>query len=661
MSSERLPVATYRETLGLLAAAWALLAAGWVLTGDAAVAVRTGGVLLACLAALHARSAALVASASLAVVFLGVEASGAPALGYRGLLALEALAAALPVLVVATARLGTHLARRRAGLARPVPLVAIALFLAASGTAVRWGEIALLWDAPGTVATVRYTLRADLAETAWGLAAAATAAAYLYGRLAYGGRGGAKRAATAAVLAVLVFSFVGYDVGTALAAAAHGPVELAIGLHTADVRTLPSNVRLAHVDVAWDRVEREPGVRDWSFYDEQVRHAESRGLSLLLLANTYPPRWLADLRPESVMIDQDGAPFTWIDERPGQRRERLWDLSFHDDLVLRFKEDFTRAVAARYGGSAAVRWISVQNEPAYPVDWNLVRYASYDNVTVEAFRSDLVLRYGTLEALRANTSVEAASWSDVEAPRHPFAPLWDDWMRFREDGLVGMVDRLVAAVRAETEKPVTVKIMAHFLTRFAAPQAGLSDRVVRAFANVSDVVSVDLYPSGPGDLLRSLDYYADVAGGKPLLVAEFNLLLGPNLPTSGARLANALLAMDGRVEAVFLFTADDHWLYGLSAHDRTPALAALALVGRSPIDPAYHAGVASLLVEDTLAVANVYDAYVLGMAAAGLPALPWPVLLLVGTPVPSPDDRTRLRVGLGKALVLAAAFALLVL
>lgn len=662
MGAERsLPFSRYRAGLRLSVAAWTLLAAGFALGEPLGPVAGLGGALLLALASRELRSRLGLAAAVLAGAFTLYSTAPALAGTYRFALVLEALLAALPLVVLAFARVGGHAARRAARSDTRVPLLFPALLAAAVGTAVRAAEIGLLWDQPGTLATVRYALRGDLAETFWALAAFATAGSYLYAAHVATERSGRdlRRVAVGALAALLLFSFVGYDVGTAAAAAAHGPVGIGVGLHADHLDQLPADVKLAHLEVPWALVEPAEGARDWSFYDAQVRLAEERGIGLYLLANTYPPAWLVRREPESVMVDQRGEPFTWIDETPGAPRERVWDLSFADADVVELKRAFLRAAVDRYAGSPAVRWIAVQNEPAYPFDWSLVRYASYDNLTVDDFRGWLRARYGALAALNENASGEWETWDEVEAPTHPFAGLWSDWMTYREETLIAFVEGLVDAARPYAHgKPLTVKIMAHGLTRFAVPQAGLTDRVVRAFANASDVVSLDLYPASLDDLRRQLDYYEDVADGKPIVVAEFNLLLGTNLPTGGARLVNALLALDGRAQAVFLFTGDEHWLYGFSAHARSPGFTALALAREPALSGAFPLALSTLLVEDALAVQNVYHVYALGMVAAGLPVLPWPVLLLASAPVPVGGERARWGILAAKAAILALAAAL---
>lgn len=654
--------ADYVSALWRVAGGTGFVAAATVVASPGSVPLTAGGLALLLAAAARLRSpllGAAVAATSLAALATLLPLAGSP---YRTALLLDAGAAFLPPAAILLLRVAGHRARRRAGFAERVPLGIFALAAASAGTLIRIAEISLLWSQPGTIATVRYALHGDLAATFWTIAAFATAGAYLYAASAASPSPGRRlpRVVAAACLAVAVFSFVGYDVATAVAAAAHGPVALGIGLHTDDVRDLPDGTGLAHLDVAWDRVEKESGVRDWSYFDEQVRISEERGIGLYLLANSYPPAWLARARSDSVMVDQDGEPFLWVDERPGVARERVWDLSFHDAEVVALKQAFARAVVDRYAASPAVRWVAVQNEPAYPFDWNLVRYASYDNATLRAFGAHVEAKFGTIEALRENATEDWDSFDDLEAPRHPLAPLWSEWLRFREDALVDFVEGLVDAVRPfAAGKPVTVKIMAHVVTRFAEPQTGLADRVVRAFANGSDVVSVDLYPASVESLRRSLDYWSDVAAGKPLVIAEFNLLLGTNLPTGGARLVNALFAMDGRVDAVFLFTASDHWLYSLTAHARSPGLTALTLATTSPLSPDYGVALTALLVEDLLSVQNTYHVYALGMTAAGLPVVPWPILLLVSAPVPSGDGRARWGLLLGKGIVFVAALAFL--
>lgn len=566
---------------GILAVLGAALAVRWIVPPGplADVALASSVVLFVALALARPRPEAFLAAVAF-LVHAAVEAYGPwfPA-SYATRLRAEAVAAALPLLAFALLAL---LARRADVRAPGRPLAHAAVGLAALGSAARVGEALMLLGRPGDAHTIQFVLRYDAAYALWGLAASAVALAFATAPLASRGdprRRGAEAGALAA--AVIAFSLVALDVGAVVTAVALPRPGLLVGYHADRVADVPEGADLVHLEVAWPRVERVEGHLNWWRVDRELAAAVERNLSVFLLVTTYPPDWLVDKHADAIMVDAEGEPFTWLDEAPGRERRRVWDLSFANERVLDAKREFLADAVARYGAHPAVRYVAVQNEPAYPFDFNLLRWASFDPHTLAAFRESLRAEFdGDLAALNGATSSEFEAWEDVLPPRLPFGALGDRWVEFREDLLIRFVEDQLATARALTDRPVTVKVMAHFLTRFAEPQAGLSDRVYRAFANASEVVSVDLYPATEADLVRSLRYFKLIAHGKPLVVSEFHLGLGSGLPGSGARTLSALRVMEQEAEAVILFSASGHYLY--SAGEGSLAVAGADAFARRP-------------------------------------------------------------------------------
>ncbi len=663
--------------LTLLLVAFLSLAIAWLIATPRAAAFMAFAVVVAAAAAVvlevRARSRRASVTTGTGAALLGVWAlldswSFEFALTYAAHLRVELVLAILPGIAVLLMLRGLERAREDlAGSAHvlrlPMSWTGPALLLI--GGIARWGEVWMLAGQPGTVETLAHVLRYDAAHAIWAVATFLIAGSLAYAAWASTDRArrrSPRRVVVAAALALLLFSFVGYDIAISAAALASPPSALKLGMHTSNVAGLdPALVDYAHVEVPWSRVESEQGVLNWTVYDAEVRAAEEKGLGVYLLAGTYAPDWVVRLYPDAMMVDQNGKPFTWIDEAPTASRTRVWDLSFAHHTVVAMKSAFLAKVVERYADSPAVFTIAVQNEPAWPVDWNLFRYASYDPFTVSAFRDALTLKYASVSVMNENLSTSYAGFAHVEAPRNAFDPLWPEWMVFREDLLIRFVNDQIDAVKERTDKPVTVKIMAHFATRFAQPQAGLSDRVMRAFVSASDVVSVDIYPVSIGDLRRELEYFSHIADGKPLILGEFNLLLGSNLPAGGAQLLSALDVISRYATHVTLFTDDSHFLYGVHALARAPSLVALELWRMDALDPNAPSLVGALIIEDLLAVQNIYPMYVLGTQAIGLPAIPGPLLLLVILPVPSTTGRLKRFVNVGRvgAISVAAAFVLL--
>lgn len=557
---------------------------------DAATLAAVG--LVAVLAwTLHSRAASLAALALAVHRASEVFAPGAP-LAFSTRLAIEAASSFLPPL----AFLLLAVAVRRARAARLFAVAAVALAL--PGTAARLAALHFLWRPEGDAATILFALRYDAAASLWALAGLSVAAAGFVLSVAGHGKGERRaRRRTVVAASTLAILVAGAD-GFALAGGLLEPrSDLVIGYHANRVSQVPDGAGLVHLEAAWASIQWAPGRFEWERTDRQLSEAAARGLPVYLLVNTYPPRWWTDAHPASVMVDREGEPFYWIDEAPGKARTRVWDVSFADPQALAAKRAFLAEAVARYGHHPAVRYVAVQNEPAYPLDWNLLRWASFDPFTVEAFRAALTGEAGgDLATLNARYGTEFASWSEVLPPGHPFGDYGERWIRFREDLLVSFVAGLVETARAATDRPVTVKMMAHFFTRFAEPQAGLGDRVYRALADLSDAVSVDLYPATRADLARSLRYFRELAGEKALIVAEFNLAFGLNVPGSAFRLAAALELLDEYADAVILFTAARHYLYEVG--EGTPSVAAVRLHTSRPLDAEFHGALLALVREE---------------------------------------------------------------
>lgn len=551
------------------------------------------------------------------------------------LLAVECVLAFLPFGTMLLLLRGTELATGREF---PASARVLALGLLAAGTLVRWGAVIILNNPSTTLPTVQYALREDLACVLWGFGGLAAASGFVFH--AYQARVARSRRAhrapllvTGAVLLVTT-GFIGINLSAVSEAKLSGVAPLSLGVHTNDVRDLDPRVTpYAHLEITWDRVETSEGVYNWTGYDEQFRAAEAKGIDLYLLVNTYPPGWLVDKHPTAVMVDQWGHAFTWADEAPGSERSRIWDMSFEHPGVMRAKTGFLKKALERYGEHPSVLFVSVQNEPSYPHDFNLFRFASYDMYTVAAFRQALWQEVdGDLDLVKERYGVPGDTWSSIHAPEVPGGALWERWQRFREDSLVNFVQTLTDTAREHTSKPVTAKVMSHFLARFTAPQSGLSERALRGIVDAVDVVSLDLYPASTGDLERTLQYFKHVANGKPLVVAEFNLLLGVNLPTSGATLLRSLTLMEQYTHWVFLFTVDTHYLYGLDLSEGTVARRVIDLYRTPAWDPMVPMATLGLASQDARNLLNIYPAYVLASQLLSVPVVPWPFLALAIVP-----------------------------
>lgn len=523
--------------------------------------------------------------------------------------------------------------------ARPTfagPAAMVVLFWA--GAAARWFEMGTVL--PQEDAQVLHlVLRHDVGQMLWTLGATVaslhTVYAFVAERLV---RLTPALKRGVAVLAVLmtVVAHVGIAVATVGTVTARGRPEVGVGVHARDVGRVPDGLSSVHLEVWWGHVRPGPDRWDWERPDRQIGAAKERGLDVLLLVGLKPPEWVVDTFPNATMVDQDGHRFHKFDRAPGQAADRVHDLSYAHPEVNAMRERFVRAVVTRYGDVDAVDAVAVMNEPSYPGDFNLFRIGSYDDATVSAFRDRMRAGFANVSAMNAEMGTDFTGFEEVRPPESLDGPYGEAWQRFRGDTIVELVDRLVAAAREHTTKPVTVKIMAHYLTRFATPQTALTGRVVEELARMSDIVAVNVYPVSRADLEQTLAYYGSIAGDKPLWLTEFNFALGPNLPTTGTRTYETLALVGDHAERVFFYSADDHYLYGLSLYDSSPTLAAIQLYETPAMSGEFHARHAALLAAELGAVTNLYHVYATTSAFAGLPVVPWPVLALLAVPLPRP-------------------------
>jgi Zn-dependent protease len=531
----------------------------------------------------------------------------------------------------------------------PLPSIFIIATLYLIGTAILLYEIYLISAYEGILDSVRFTLRYDISYLIWFFASAMIFSALLYmiylASLSKYGRITTVKVIIVTVVVMLLFSFFTRDLLIlALGRYSTDPddLDLKIGLNANNITKLDINEfdKAFHLEVTWKRVYRNgPSQPNWSSIDWQLDFAERNGIDIYLLIHPSPPKWFIDQHTDAIMEDQWGQEFIWIDKDPASNKTSIWDLSFNDPEVLKAKVDFTVETVKRYHNLSTLQFISIQNEPLYPVDFNNLRMASYDEQTVTAFRKWINNKYNNdTELIEAERGISIEDLSELDAPRTAANRFWRDWLSFREDSLIWLVENLTGAVKAHTTKPVTVKALGHFLWRYSTIQTGLSNRVLERFFELSDVISLDLYPLTIADLQHSLEFYKKLAGDKKIIVPEFNMVLGANYPGAGSLLYYYLVILNNYVDYVFIFTGDDHYIYGINLYDHSPVHIGLKLyrTHRSGGDVFTHYD--ELLRENLLSIPNYYEIFVFAATVWSLPVLPWPVLLLVITPLPIVEE-----------------------
>lgn len=527
-------------------------------------------------------------------------------------------------------------------------LVIITIFV--TGTAVLFYEIYLISAYESDLSTVRFTLRYDIAYLIWFLASFLIFASLVYmvylASVSRYGRITTIKATTATVIGILLLSFFGRDLFLlTLSRYSADPDELdmRIGLNAGNITRLDEAVfdDVFHLEVTWKSVYRKgPAEPNWSDTDWQLAYAQQKGIDIYFQVHPLPPGWFVEGHRDAIMVDQYGDRFEWIDQDPRSNRTDIWDLSFNDPEVLEAKLNFTAEAVSRYQNLSCIRWIGIQNEPTYPVAFNNLRIASYDEPTVIAFRDWMEARFDyDLEYFIEETGIEIGDWPELDAPVDSGSRIWDDWLEFREESLIWLVENLTATAKTYTDKPVTVKVMAHFLARYVSIQSGLSTRVLERFFELSDVVALDLYPISASDLEHSLEFYSRLAGSKRIIVPEFNLALGSNIPGSGSWLYYHLLVLNKYAEAVMIFTGGDHYIYGINLYEHTPVHLGLKLYKEHRADGDVFALYDELLYENLRSIGNYYEIYVFASDVWNIPVVPWPVLLIAAVPLPIVEEK----------------------
>jgi len=544
---------------------------------------------------------------------------------------------------------------KKAQIYLPLPLFLIVSALFFVGTVVFYYECYLLSPFESDIDTIRFVLRYDIAYLLWFIASALMFVSMIFlvyvGSLSKYGRITTVKFITGTFILFLLVSFLSRDLVLITAArysAEPDELDMKVGLNAGNITKLEFDKfdRAVHLEVSWQKVYRNgPDRADWADSDWQLDYAGKNNIDVFLQIHPLAPRWFYEKHENAIMRDQWDHKFMWVDREPDSNKSRIWDLSFTDPEVLEAKINFTEEAVRRYENLSCVKFIGIQNEPAYPTDFNNLRLASYDNSTVTAFENWTAALFDyDIEAFRNETSVLINDWSELSPPKSSVHPLWDRWLTFREESLIWLVENLTAAVSRNTEKPVTVKIMAHFLARYSTVQSGLSARVVSRFFQLSDVVSLDLYPLTSADLRHSLEYYQKLAGGKSIIVPEFNMALGSNMPGGGAVLYYNLIVLNDYADYVFIFSGGNHYLYGMKVYDHTPMPLGLRLYRVHRNDGDVYGLYDDLLAQNFRAIPNYYHVYVLNSQIFGLPVIPWPVLFLLIIPIPIADEKRRIRV-----------------
>lgn len=188
-------------------------------------------------------------------------------------------------------------------------------------------------------------------------------------------------------------------------------------------------IRIA--EFAWNKVEPEEGVFDFSFFDEFLDLCHKKGMKVIFGTPTAtPPAWLTEKYPEVLNATQDGVLY-----RHGGRRHYNYNSPVYQKLSARIIEK----EAEHYGKHPAVAGWQIDNE------LNCETCEFYSEADSAAFRVFLKKKYETLDKLNAAWGTvfwnqTYTDWEQIYVPRtvlnKGFNPhLHLDYYRFISDSM----------------------------------------------------------------------------------------------------------------------------------------------------------------------------------------------------------------------------------
>jgi beta-galactosidase len=189
--------------------------------------------------------------------------------------------------------------------------------------------------------------------------------------------------------------------------------------------------------VAWDRIEKEEGRRDYTMLDRALDLAQKHGVKVTVniggvfdnLEGIYPPPWLVH-RCQQPINNAAGAADS---PRPSGPRQRI---CLDDPRYRQKAADFLAATVKHIAGHPALHSWVVWNEPHHQ--------PCYCPHTQERFRAWLRAKYGKIDALVRAWSLEFPvvyhDWAEVTPPSGVgfldggYQP-WLDWQTFLQDNM----------------------------------------------------------------------------------------------------------------------------------------------------------------------------------------------------------------------------------
>lgn len=249
---------------------------------------------------------------------------------------------------------------------------------------------------------------------------------------------------------------------------------------------------LIELGVGWTDCEKEEEQYDFSLVEERARYITEKGLGIRLRVNVC--RWPDWVQPE-VFALPDGTPFDYWRGVPSV---------FNMDNRRR-QMRFVGALATHFAGRGFTYTpgFSVHMEVKF-ADWN-----SYEESAKKDFRAFLAHNYGDVTALNAAWGTQLGSFDEAQPPvpagtnGEPSRDrASDDWIRFRENGLVDWVELFDKTVRNHDP---SARVSVPLGESYRAGSAQMANLAYWRYARLADEVvhSYDFFLHGPKDLRRA--------------------------------------------------------------------------------------------------------------------------------------------------------------
>lgn len=174
-------------------------------------------------------------------------------------------------------------------------------------------------------------------------------------------------------------------------------------------RMLENGIETVRVaEFAWNLIEPEEGIFDYSFFDSFLDVAGKVGMKVIFCTPTAtPPAWLTKKYPEVLNVTSEGVVF-----QHGFRRH----YNYNSPKYLELTERIVEKSASHYADHPAIIGWQIDNE----LNCEIAEF--YSDSDTEAFREFLKKKYGTLENLnRAWGTIfwnqTYTDWQEVDVPR----------------------------------------------------------------------------------------------------------------------------------------------------------------------------------------------------------------------------------------------------